>query len=55
MLNLIKQFLTFRFAQTSTRGAMRMFGFGKVAAVVGIVSGARALWKYRQQHHHRHA
>jgi hypothetical protein len=52
MMNLIKQFLTFRFAQTSARGAMRMFGFGKVAAVVGIASGARALWKYRQQHRH---
>lgn len=49
MLNLIKQFLTFRFAQTSTRGAVRMLGFGKLAAVVGLVSGARALWKYRQQ------
>ncbi len=52
MNNLLKQILTFRLAQTSARGAMRMFGFGKVAAVVGIVSGARALWKYRQTHRH---
>jgi hypothetical protein len=50
MLNLIKQFLTFRFAQSSARGAARMFGLGRIAAVVGIVSGARALWKYRQTH-----
>ena len=52
MMHLIKQFLTFRFAQTSTRGAARMLGFGKIAAVVGLVSGARALWKYRQEHRH---
>lgn len=52
MLNLIKQFLTFRFAQTSTRGAVRMLGFGKLAAVIGLASGARALWKYRQTHRH---
>lgn len=52
MLNLIKQFLTFRFAQTSARGAVRLLGFGKLAAIVGIVSGARALWKYRQTHRH---
>ena len=55
MKNLLKQFLTFRFAQTSARGALRLFGFGKIAAVVGIVSGVRALWRYRQTHHHRHA
>jgi hypothetical protein len=52
MLNLIKQFLTFRFAQTSTRGAARLLGFGKLAAIAGLVSGARALWKYRQTHRH---
>ena len=50
MKNLLKQILAFRFAQTSARGAVRMLGFGKIAAVIGIVSGARALWKYRQTH-----
>ena len=52
MLNLIKQLLTVRFAQSSARGAARLLGFGRIAAVVGIVSGARALWKYRQEHRH---
>ena len=52
MLNLIKQFLTFRFAQSSARGAVRFLGFGKLAAVAGVISGARALWKYRQTHRH---
>ena len=52
MLNLIKQFLTFRLAQSGGRGAARMLGLGKLAAVVGLVSGARALWKYRQTHRH---
>ncbi|HUR82568.1 MAG TPA: hypothetical protein VM733_17525 [Thermoanaerobaculia bacterium] len=52
MLNLIKQFLTFRFAQSSARGAVRMLGFGKLAAVAGIAAGARALWKYRQTQRH---
>jgi len=52
MLNLIKQFLTFRVAQSSARGATRMLGFGKLAAIVGLVSGIRALMKYRQTHRH---
>lgn len=52
MWNLVKQFLTFRLAQKSTRGAVRILGFGRMASLVGLVSGVRALLKYRRTHRH---
>lgn len=50
MLNLLKQLLLFRTTQTSTRGLARLLGFGRLATIVGLVAGIRAL-----RSHKRHA
>lgn len=48
MLTIVKKLVRFRLAQTSTRGAARLLGFGRLAAIAGLVSGVRA---WRKQHH----
>lgn len=51
MLNFIKRLIAFRLGQTSARGAARMLGFRKLALIVGLIGGFRAL----RRHQHRHA
>jgi hypothetical protein len=51
MLNMIKKLIAFRLGQTSTRGAARMLGFGRLAIVAGLVGG----WRAMKRHQHRHA
>ena len=53
MLNFIKRLIAFRIGQTSAKGAARLLGFGKLAAIAGIVGGVKAF--RRHHHHHRHA
>ena len=50
MLNFIKRLIAFRIGQTSAKGAARLLGFGKLAAIAGIVGGVKA---FRHHHHHR--
>lgn len=50
MFNLLKQLLLFKTTQSSTRGLARMLGFGRLATIVGLVAGVRAL-----RNHRRHA
>lgn len=51
MLNFIKRLIAFRIGQTSAKGAARMLGFKRLAAIAGLIGGVKA---YRR-HHHRHA
>ena len=50
MWNFIKRLIAFRLGQKTARGTARMFGFGKLAVLAGLIGGWRA---YRR--HHRHA
>jgi hypothetical protein len=43
MLNFIKNVFFFRMGQTSARGAARMVGLGRLAVVIGLVGGWRAM------------
>ena len=47
MLNFIKRLIAFRVGQSSARGAARLLGFGKLAAVAGIIGGVKALRRHR--------
>ena len=47
MLNFLKSLLVFRVGQTSARGAARMFGLGKLAMLIGLAGGWRALRRHR--------
>ena len=47
MLSLIKKLIAFRLGQTSARGAARMLGFGRLAMLVGLVGGWRAVRRHR--------
>lgn len=51
MLNTIKKLIAFRLAQSSSRGAARMLGFGRLATLVGLFGGYRAL-KHRRNARH---
>jgi hypothetical protein len=50
MLNLLKKLVAFRLGQTSARGMARMFGFGRLAMIAGLIGGYRALKHHRQRH-----
>jgi hypothetical protein len=52
MWNFIKRLIAFRVGQKSAKGAAKLLGFGKLAAVAGLVGGVKA---YRRSHRHRHA
>ena len=41
MWNVIKQIFFFRVGQNTARGAARMIGFGRLAAVAGLIGGYR--------------
>lgn len=47
MLNFLKSLLVFRVGQTSARGAARMLGLRRLALVIGLVGGWRALKQHR--------
>ena len=49
MLNMIKKLIAFRLGQTSARGAAKMLGFGRLAKLIGLLGGWRAV------RHHKHA
>ena len=51
MLNFIKRLIAFRLGQTSAKGAARLLGFGRLAAIAGLIGGVKAF----RRHHHRHA
>jgi hypothetical protein len=50
MLTLIKRLIKYRVAQKSAKSAARLLGFGRLASLVGLIGGLRAL-----RTHHRHA
>lgn len=50
MLRMIKRMIAFRIGQKSSKGVARMLGFGRLATVLGLIGGYRAL-----RRHHRHA
>ena len=50
MLNFIKRVFMFRVGQKSARGAARMVGLGRLAAVIGLIGGYRAMRKHSQAH-----
>lgn len=50
MLTLIKRLIAYRIGQKSAKSAARLLGFGRLASVVGVIGGYRAL-----RRHHRHA
>jgi hypothetical protein len=47
MWRFLKQLLAFRVAQKSTRGAARMLGFKRIAMVLGLIGGFRAMKRHR--------
>ena len=49
MIQTLKKLLLFRASQTSARGLARLLGFGRLAAVVGVVAGIRSL-RHRRRH-----
>jgi len=50
MLTMLKRLIAFRVGQKTAKGAARMLGFGRLATVLGLIGGYRAL-----RRHHRHA
>ncbi|HET7433112.1 MAG TPA: hypothetical protein VFN10_00220 [Thermoanaerobaculia bacterium] len=50
MLTFLKRLFVFRMAQTSSRGAARMVGLGRLATVIGLIGGYRAMKKHSQAH-----
>lgn len=51
MLTLIRRLIAYRLGHASAKSAARMLGFGKLAGIVGLIGGYRAM----RRHHHRHA
>ena len=47
MLNFIKRLIAFRLGQTSAKGAARLLGFKRIAAIAGLVGGVKAYRKHR--------
>lgn len=47
MLTMIKRLVAFRIAQTSARGAARLLGFGRLAAIAVLIGGLRTLKRHR--------
>jgi hypothetical protein len=47
MLSMIKKLIAFRLGQAGARGAARMLGFGRLAMLIGLVGGWRALKRHR--------
>ncbi|HEX6098525.1 MAG TPA: hypothetical protein VF432_19570 [Thermoanaerobaculia bacterium] len=50
MLNFIKRLIAFRLGQTAARGTARMFGFGRLAMIAGVIGGWRAWRRYQHRH-----
>jgi hypothetical protein len=50
MLNFVKRLIAFRLGQTSARGAARLLGFGRLAAIAGLIGGVRAMKRNRHRH-----
>ncbi|MGZ8869368.1 MAG: hypothetical protein ACXW2P_13580 [Thermoanaerobaculia bacterium] len=46
MWNVLRQFLLFRVGQNASRGAVRMLGFGRLAAIAGLIGGYRYMRRY---------
>lgn len=51
MVNMLKRLLAFRLGQTSARGMARLFGFGRLAMIAGLIGGWRAYRRQRQPLH----
>jgi hypothetical protein len=52
MWNVLKGIFAFRMAQSSTRGAARLVGLGRLGVVLGLISGYRAWRRHRLVSHH---
>lgn len=47
MWNVLRQFLLFRVGQNTSRGALRMLGFGRLAAIAGLIGGYRYMRRHQ--------
>jgi len=51
MWNFLKGVFAFKMAQTTTRGAARMVGLGRLGVVLGLIGGYRAWRRHRLASH----
>ena len=51
MWNVLKGIFALRMAQSSTRGAARLIGLGRLGVVLGLISGYRAWRRHRVASH----
>jgi hypothetical protein len=47
MWNVLRQFLLFRVGQNTSRGALRMLGLGRFAAIAGLIGGYRYMRRHQ--------
>lgn len=47
MWNALRQFFLFRVGQNTSRGVARMLGFGRLAAIAGLVGGYRYMRRHQ--------
>ena len=50
MLNFIRRLIAFRVGQSTTKGAARMLGFGRLSMLAGLIGGVRAFRRHRHKH-----